>query len=180
MSLTYDQRSELRWAFEEAYVEPERRRACRVRHKVQARLVPWRRGKPAGGEPLDVTIEDFSTTGVGLVHTQPLKEDQQYLLEVPRPEQKPIWVVLRVVRCLPMDDGTFGVGLEGIELLDPSTFESNPFTDPHCRSRKSNMPKRMKIIFLLFGIAGDFGCRVRVTRTHGCYPWAFMCAIPHA
>jgi hypothetical protein len=154
MSLTYDQRSELRWAFEEAYVEPERRRACRVKHKVPAKLVPWRRGKPAGGAPLDVTIEDFSTTGVGLIYTEPLKENQQYLLEVPRPQNKPMWVVLRVVRSLPMDDGTFGVGLEASELLDPATFETNPFTDQNDRSRKSAMPKRMKIIFLLFGIAG--------------------------
>ena len=154
MSLTYDQRSELRWAFEEAYVEPERRRACRVKHKVAAKLVPWRRGKATGGAAIDVSIEDFSTTGVGLIHAEPLKEEQQYLLEVPRGEQKPIWVVLRVVRCLPMDDGTFGVGLEAAELLDPSQFENNPFTGPPSGSRKCAMNKRLKIIFLLFGIAG--------------------------
>ena len=154
MPLTYDQRSDLRLAFEEAYVEPERRRACRVKHQVPAKLVSWRRGKPAGDAPLDVTIEDFSITGVGLIHSEPLKENQQYLLEVPRPQNKPIWVVLRVVRCLPMDDGTFGVGLEAAELLDSSTFESNPLTDPQSRSRKCAMNKRLKIIFLLFGIAG--------------------------
>ncbi len=46
MTLSYDERSEIRWAFEEAYVEPERRRACRVRHQVAAKLVPWGKGKP--------------------------------------------------------------------------------------------------------------------------------------
>src|SRR4051812_1930442 len=36
MSLTYDQRSEIRMAFDEAYVPPERRRAARVKHQVDA------------------------------------------------------------------------------------------------------------------------------------------------
>ncbi len=155
MSLTYDQRSELRWAFEEAYVEPERRRACRVRHQVATTLAPWRGKKPRGGTPLQVMIEDFSTTGVGLVHSEPLKENDQYLLEVARSQRNPIWVVLRVVRCLPMDDGTYGVGLEACELLDSTAFATNPFTGSGDRARRMRiMNKRTKILFLLFGIAG--------------------------
>jgi hypothetical protein len=155
MPLTYDQRSELRMAFEEAYVESERRRACRVKHQVAARLAPFRGRKPRGAKPLEVTIEDFSTTGVGLVYTKPLAEDEQFLLEVPRPEHKPIWVLLRVVRCLPMDNGTYGVGLEASELLNPDDFPVNPFTDTGDRSRKdSKMSKKTKMLFLLFGIVG--------------------------
>jgi len=155
MSLTYDQRSELRYAFEEAYVEPERRRACRIRHRVVARIAPWNGRRPRG-DALQVTIEDFSTTGVGLVHTQALRQGDRYLLEVPRADKKPIWVVLRVARCLPMDDGTYGVGLEAIELLDASTFNGNPFAVIANLSRTAVRvtTRRTKVLFLMFGIFG--------------------------
>ncbi|HEX8521489.1 MAG TPA: PilZ domain-containing protein [Tepidisphaeraceae bacterium] len=156
MSLSYDQRSEIRWAFEEAYVEPERRRACRVKHKVPAKLAFWK-GKPKLVAPLDVTIEDFSTTGVGLVHSSPLKINECYLLEVPRGDRSPMWVVLRVVRCLPMDDGNYAVGLEAAELLDASGFDINPFAPDFPTNQPSTgakMNRRLKILFLLFGIAG--------------------------
>jgi hypothetical protein len=158
MSLSYDQRSELRWAFEEAYVEPERRRASRVKHKVPAKLAVWK-GKPRPVAPLDVTIEDFSTTGVGLVHAHPLKVNDRYLLEVPRADRNPLWVVLRVARCLPMDDGNYAVGLEGCEMLDAAKFNVNPFTlnvsaNAGTGDRTMNSRRRLKIVFLLFGIAG--------------------------
>jgi hypothetical protein len=159
MTLSYDQRSELRWAFEEAYVEPERRRANRVKHKVPAKLVLWK-GKPKGIAPIDATIEDFSTTGVGLVHANPLRVNDRYLLEVPRPDRKPIWVVLRVARCLPMDDGNYAVGLEASEMLDSANFDVNPFTTnvsaraAGTGARTMNSRRRLKIVFLLFGIAG--------------------------
>lgn len=155
MTLSYDQRSEIRWAFEEAYVEPERRRACRVRHKVPAKLVHWK-GKPRPVAPIEVTIEDFSTTGVGLAHQNPLKVNEKYLLEVPRGEQKPMWVVLRVARCVPMDDGNYAVGLEACELVDPDRYPTSPFAFQPGEQKSSGgvMNRRVKILFLLFGIVG--------------------------
>lgn len=154
MSLTYDQRSELRLAFEEAYVPDDRRRACRVKHRVEAKLAPFQ-GRKA--PPIEVTIEDFSTTGVGLIYRQPLKVGAKYLLEVPRPDLRPIWVLLTVARTRPMDDGTFGVGLEASEILDPGNFKTNPFTGENIQTGSCTMraiTKRTKILFLLFGIAG--------------------------
>ena len=153
MTLSYDERSEIRWAFEEAYVEPERRRACRVKHKVPAKISPWK-GKPRAVNPLEVTIEDFSTTGVGLIHTEALRIDDRFLLEVPRPERSPLWVVLRVVRCLPMDDGNYGVGLEACELLDSANYSMNPFTMSTTNQTEHRPGRRVKILFLLFGIVG--------------------------
>jgi hypothetical protein len=153
MSLTYDERSELRMAFEEAYVEPERRRACRIRHKINAKLVPWPIRIKA--PPIEVRIEDFSTTGVGLVHARPLRIGAKYLLEVPRPGRSDIWVLLTVVRCLPMDDGGHGAGLEATELVDPSSLATNPFNgELNLSGSPMTTRRRTKILFLLFGIAG--------------------------
>jgi len=155
MPLTYDQRSELRLAFEEANVEADRRRACRVKVKVPAKLAPWNGKKPDAEPPLDVMIEDFSTTGVGVIYGAPLEENDRYLMEVPRHNAKPAWVVLRVARCMPMDDGTFGVGLEMCELLEAGDFAFNPFTGQTSQpARGRTMGKRTKLWFLVFAIIG--------------------------
>src|SRR5438067_834409 len=110
MSLTYDQRSEIRMAFDEAYVEPERRRAARVKHQVDAEIVPWKRNRP--GVPFTVTIEDFSPTGVGVVHSEPLPMSSDFVVKIPRPDNDPLAVLLTVVRNKPMEDGKFVVGME--------------------------------------------------------------------
>lgn len=152
MSLTYDQRSELRYAFEDAYVEPDRRRACRVEHKVPTRLARWQRS----GSPLEVVIEDFSTTGVGLTHREPLKLGERFLLEVPRRGQAAAWLVLRVVRCVPMDDGRFGIGMEMTEILDAAMVGCNPFEALSELSRRGPRvtAPATKLLFLGFGIVG--------------------------
>jgi hypothetical protein len=156
MSLSYDERSAIRWSFQEAFVDPERRRACRVQLTVPAKIIPWQNDQSRERPAIDVTIEDFSTTGVGLIHARPLKVNDRYLLEVPRPKRDSLWVVLRVSRCLPMDDGTYGVGLEACELLDvksPRSKSETPEAQP-VDSRPPVVNPRVKLLFLLFGIAG--------------------------
>ena len=44
-------------------------------------------------------LKQPSTTGVGIRHTDRLKEGAQYLLEVPRPGSTPLATLLTVVRC---------------------------------------------------------------------------------
>ena len=86
-TLSYDQKSEIRLAFDEAFVEPERRRNARVRYQVPAEIAEYKRGKQ--GMTFTVQIEDFSPTGVGMVHSGRLKVGGQYTLEIPRPGQRP-------------------------------------------------------------------------------------------
>ena len=147
MSLTYDQKSEIRMAFDEAFVPPERRRDCRVQHRVEAQICPWQ--KKRQGEPFTVRIEDFSPGGVGLSHSEPLKIGNEYLLRVPRPDMDELVVLLSVVRCRPMDDGTFHVGMELSSVMDRTSMGQ-------LIDALNNKPKRSrwKLFFVIFGIVG--------------------------
>ena len=108
MPLTYDQKSEIRIAFDEAYVPPDRRRDFRIKYRVDAQISPWRKSRQ--GEPFQVRIEDFSPTGVGVIHTEPMDLGNEYLLKVPRPGQDELVVLLSVVRCVRQNDG-ISIGL---------------------------------------------------------------------
>jgi c-di-GMP-binding flagellar brake protein YcgR len=147
MSLTYDQKSEIRMAFDEAFVPPERRRDFRLKHRVEAQICPWH--KNCQGEPFTVQIEDFSPGGVGLSHAEPLAVGSEYLLRVPRPDMDELVVLLSVVRCRPMEDGTFHVGMELSSVMDRTSL-GQLIDALQTRPRRS----RWKLFFMLFGIVG--------------------------
>ena len=114
--LTYDQMSEVRIAFNEAYVPIDRRRSPRMKTWCHAAICGWD-GRRAG-EPIAVVVTDFSTSGVGIKHTGRLKVGSRYLLEVPRPQRTPLRVLFTVVRCSETDGGMFDVELAPEEILD--------------------------------------------------------------
>jgi hypothetical protein len=149
MSLTYDQKSEIRMAFDEAFVtDPsERRRDVRVEFRVEAQICPWKKNKQ--GEPFTVRIEDFSPGGVGISHTAPLAVGSEYLLRVPRVDMEELVVLLSVVRCKPLEDGTFHIGMELSSVMDRTSMGQ-------LIDALNGPPKRRwwKVFFLLFGIAG--------------------------
>ena len=146
-TLTYDQKSEIRLAFDEAFVAPERRRSLRVKYQVDAQITEWRRGQH--GLPFTVQIEDFSPTGVGMVHGAELPLNSQYLLKVPRQQFGDLIVLMTVVRCEPRAEGGFEIGLELSSVLDKDVLEKF-CTDigPRVTTR------RTRILLLLLGIFG--------------------------
>ncbi|HYO08241.1 MAG TPA: PilZ domain-containing protein [Tepidisphaeraceae bacterium] len=149
MSLTYDQKSEIRLAFDEAFIPAERRRDTRVKYKASAEITTWKRGKE--GLPFRVQIEDFSPGGVGLTHGSALPEGTQYVLKVPRPELAELNILLTVVRCVPQEDGSYLVGLELSSVLDRASF--GEFVDD-LDKRQRRTSRRTKILLLLLGIFG--------------------------
>jgi hypothetical protein len=116
MPLTYDQKSEIRLAFDEAFVPAERRRDFRVKHRVDAEICQWLRGSQ--GEPFHVRIEDFSPGGVGLIHNEPLPLDTDYLIKVPRPNTTDLVVLFTIRRCQPLEEGAYLVGAELSSVMD--------------------------------------------------------------
>jgi hypothetical protein len=123
MALTYDQSSQVHMALVEAHVDADRRRTQRIRQSCIAEISPWHGNR--AGTAFGVHIEDFSTTGVGITHNDRLKVGQQYLLEIPRPDQRPLAVVFTVVRCSQTAGGLFNVELAPDEVLDVAFSISN-------------------------------------------------------
>jgi hypothetical protein len=153
MSLTYDQKSEIRIAFDEAFVPADRRRDTRVKHRVEAQICPWKKNRQ--GEPFTVRIEDFSPGGVGLWHNAPLAVGSEYLLRVPRPDMDELVVLLSVVRCRPMDEGSFLIGMELSSVMDRTSMGQliDALNGPPRRSW-------WKVLFMLFGIVGIGGALI--------------------
>jgi hypothetical protein len=117
MGLTTDQMSKLGAAWEAASTAADRRRSQRIKQRVTAEISPWKGNR--AGTAFGVTLEDFSTTGVGIVHCGRLQPGSQYLLEIPRPgDQGPLRAIFTAVRCSETDGGLFNVRMEPSELLD--------------------------------------------------------------
>src|SRR5688500_18163519 len=134
MSLSYDQMSALSMAFQEAHVPPDRRRALRIKQRIAAEITE---GTPKGepGRSVGVTIEDLSTTGVGTTHSGRLKPGHKYTLEIPRPGQPPIRVLLVVVRCDQFDGGLFTTQMEASEILAGRNTSETPTAHGRGRGR---------------------------------------------
>src|SRR5437870_5330925 len=115
MAVSYDQMSELSIAFQEAHIPADRRRSQRIKQRIAAEISEWEGDRV--GRTFGVTVEDFSTTGVGFVHSGRLKPGGKYLLEIPRPGARPVGVLLTVVRCDEIDGGLFSTRMEVSDLL---------------------------------------------------------------
>jgi hypothetical protein len=148
MPLTYDQKSEIRIAFDEAYIPPERRRDLRIRDHISAKICAWTPKKT--GNPFPISIEDFSPTGVGVIHREPMKVGELYLLNVPRRGHQDLVVQLSVARCRPLPDGTFQIGMELSSVMDR---DGSAFVDA-LQARKRHTTRRTKILLLLMAIYG--------------------------
>lgn len=149
--LTYDQTAEIRYAFEEAFIEAGRRRALRTRHRVDATIYRWKNGKV--GEPINTTVEDFSAYGIGLAHPEPLDLGTHYLLKVPRRDQEDLQVLFTCVRKCQVDEKNYSLGLEASAILKPENGKNaeHLYTD---RYLNTLLPKRVKLLFLAFGVLG--------------------------
>jgi c-di-GMP-binding flagellar brake protein YcgR len=149
MPLTYDQKSEIRIAFDEAFVPADRRRDLRVKYRVEAQICSWQNTRQ--GVPFTVRIEDFSPSGVGLIHTAPLDPGSEYLIKIPRPHAEELIVLLTVARSQQQEDGTYLVGL-GLSSVIDRTHMVTLVSSLHERRRTGN--RRLRWLVIMFGIVG--------------------------
>ena len=150
MPLTYDQKSEIRIAFDEAYVPADRRRDLRVKYRVEAQICSWQNNRQ--GVPFTVRIEDFSPTGVGLVHSAPLDLGSEYLIKVPRPNAEELIVLLTVVRCVRQVDGSYLIGLELSSVMDRQHMGS--FVSALQTRRRAVASSKLRWLVIMFGVIG--------------------------
>ena len=160
MPLTYDQKSEIRIAFDEAYVPADRRRDLRVKYRVEAQICSWQNNKQ--GVPFTVRIEDFSPSGVGLIHTGPLDLGSEYLIKVPRPNAEELIVLLTVARCKQQEDGTYLVGLELSSVMDRATMGT--FVE-QLQTHRRGASRKLRWLVILFGVIG-IGASIVINRTN--------------
>ena len=132
--------------------DENRRHSPRFRHECHAEMSPWENNR--AGTAFGVVVENFSTTGVGIRHTDRLKEGAQYLLEVPRPGGKAMATLLTVVRCDENVGGWFEVEMAPDEVLAVASPREIGVNNARGRSRRGSS-LRLGLIFLAFAVSAS-------------------------
>ncbi len=121
----------------------ERRRASRIKRKFITQATLWAPGHPS--VPFDVIIEDISESGAGLLHDRAMDIGLPLLLTVPTDDDGHSKLRQYIVaRCTLRHDSKYAIGLE----LNAAAPDHNPIEPKRVCS------KRLKLLFLLFGIFG--------------------------
>jgi len=127
---------------ERAAAEAQARRAQRNRRKFIAQATPWSPGHPS--VPFEVIIDNLSDTRVVLVHDRPIDPGMPLLLTVPVGEDGQTKMrQYTVAACSLRRDSKYTITLELTAAPDPQPPEP-----------KRVCSKRLKVLFLLFGIFG--------------------------
>ena len=121
----------------------DRRRAVRIKKKFITQMTPWAPGHAS--VPFEVVINDISDTGIGVIHDEPLEIGLRHLLSVPREGVKSVVEEFVIVRCERKGENQYQIGLERAAFTSARTEEL---------PRKWRVSKRLKTLFLLFGIFG--------------------------
>lgn len=85
----------------------DRRRAIRVPHRAAFQVRPLL--SDGVGEPITVILQDLSATGMGVIHSQPLRCGEQFQVPLNR-EGAGMSLVCTVVRCEQLDDELYNIG----------------------------------------------------------------------
>lgn len=65
-----------------------------------------------------VWLRDLSVEGIGLVHTQPLEDGDEFIAEFPLRNQQNLNVLYRAVHCKMLSKNLFCVGARLVRMLD--------------------------------------------------------------
>ena len=123
----------------------ENRRAPRTRRKSRAQLLLFPSGRHP--HPIDVTVVDYSATGIGVVHSEGLLVGQKFIVREPHVTEGNT-CLFTVVRSEKLPDGSYSIGLHvGNTLAD----ELEPMVQI---PPAPGLSRGDKLLFLLFSLAG--------------------------
>jgi HD-like signal output (HDOD) protein len=95
----------------------ERRRAPRIRKENAIVILPH-----AGGvvqRPVTVRLKDVSSKGIGFYHHEPIEKGKQFVVQLPQNQGRPVSLLYQVVRFQAEGPGSFVIGAELVQILNP-------------------------------------------------------------
>src|SRR5213595_456189 len=107
--------------------------ARRVRPRVGLRcaltIIPYAHG--AVGRPLKAWTRDISMGGMGILTSSSMKSGDQFIVQLPRPDAKPMILLCTVKNCSQLADGLYGVGATFSEVVRKAESAPQLPTDPN-------------------------------------------------
>jgi hypothetical protein len=74
------------------------------------------------GQAVPVQSVDFTTLGLGLVHSEPMDKGTQFLVPLSKRSGPPLPLLYSVIHCRPLPGGMFQIGAELLSVLDMDEF----------------------------------------------------------
>ena len=88
----------------------DRRTFPRVPHRANFDIRPLL--SDGVGSPISVVLQDISTSGLGILHSTPLRVGDQYQIPLTRELPEKLTLICTCVRCEKLDEGLYSVGFE--------------------------------------------------------------------
>ena len=126
-------------------VESDRRVEPRIQYQSRAQLVPYPPGKHS--IPIDVTVCDYSTSGIGVSYCEGLMLGQAFIVREPTITRGRT-CLYRVVHSEQTEAGSFRIGLEAMESAERDEWA--PFEPPPA----PGVDLGTRLLYLIFAIAG--------------------------
>jgi hypothetical protein len=95
------------------------RKAARVQLRTHVTLLPW--NNPANA--LSVRIRDLSTDGLGVLHTERLALDDQFIISFPTGEQT-VMALYTIVYWEPLAEKLYAIGAQFDRLVEQSELDA--------------------------------------------------------
>src|SRR5688572_29360814 len=93
--------------------------ARRLRPRVGLRctlmVMPYQDG--TCGRPMKAWTRDISVGGMGILCTASMAKGSQFVIQLPRPNGKPMLLLCTVKNCNELADGLFGIGATFSEII---------------------------------------------------------------
>jgi hypothetical protein len=125
----------------------DNRVAPRLSRSSSAQLLQYPAGRHT--HPIDVQVTDYSTTGIGVIHTEGLIIGRKFVVREPHVTDGNT-CLFTVVRSDPRPDGTFSIGLHVGNSLDD---EHDPLLELPPAPGIARSSKLLFVFFALMGIA---------------------------
>jgi hypothetical protein len=106
----------------------EKRRGDRIPLAAQATILPLPKGK--AGSPLTVDVLNISFKSIGIISADWLGKGDQFLLRMPRPNQKPVWVQCLVTRSQLGGKKGFLIGARFVRYVDLAQRQPSSSIEP--------------------------------------------------
>ena len=92
-----------------------RRARPRVGLRCALTILPYANG--ACGRPLKAWTRDISLGGMGILSPASMKSGEQFIVQLPRQDSKPMILLCTVKNCAQLADGLYGVGVSFSEVI---------------------------------------------------------------
>jgi hypothetical protein len=92
-----------------------RRARPRVGLRCSLMIIPYSNG--ACRRPLKAWTRDISLGGMGILTSLSMKSGDQFIVQLPKADSKPLILLCTVKNCVQLADGLYGVGVSFAEVV---------------------------------------------------------------